>query len=283
MPFLSTSSFNVFVAATKAKASEVNSNFQTLANFFNTTTSEATIGTLYQRTVSTSGGMTLLTTDAIRTVLINVNTSAGYTLNLPTASASSLRELDIINTGRTTGSLILDGAGADTINNTLLRYVGPGDSIGLIGDGTQWIIKRFPTTLQIVNNNGIATNATSSGAGINILGSLGMTLTPGVWGANGTGILVAVTGSSQNNNASELSISTTQHSGIGANFGDDRVAMASALTNAEITGGAAMLLLNINDTKFTVSSVTVYYLNGTAYYGGTAPQWYGKMSAKMVG
>lgn len=142
MPFFSTGSLNTFVAATKAKASQVNSNFSSVVGFLNTITSDVLIGSAYQRLDSTATAHSMLASDAIRALMVDVNTSAGYTIVLPTAAASTHKWLDIMNIGQTTGSLTIDGSGSEQIDNTTTVAITPGSGfghgLGLFCNGTKW-------------------------------------------------------------------------------------------------------------------------------------------------
>lgn len=138
MSFLTAGAFTSFTANTKAKSAEVNSNFSAVYSFLNTTTSDALIGTLWQKVVSTTGSMTISTTDTVRTALINVNTSAGYTVTLPAAASNTHRMLTLKNTGVTTGAMTVDANGAETIDGTLTVALNSRDGMEIHCDGSNW-------------------------------------------------------------------------------------------------------------------------------------------------
>jgi len=139
MSFLSVSAYTVFAPNTKAKSAEVNANNAVNVAFFNTITSDILIGSAWQKIASTAASHTITGSDSIRTLFVNVNTSAGYTVFLPTAAGSTHRMLTIKNTGATTGTLTIDGAGSETIDGTTTVALGAQyDSATLHCDGTQW-------------------------------------------------------------------------------------------------------------------------------------------------
>lgn len=146
---MSTGAFNTFVATTKARASQVNSNTSAMVNFFNTITSDILIGSAYQRLDSTATAHSMLSSDSIRALMVDVNTSAGYSLVLPTAAASAYKWLDLYNIGQTTGNLTLDGSGTEQIDNTTTISIPPPGSggfpygLGLFCNGTKWLTYNY--------------------------------------------------------------------------------------------------------------------------------------------
>lgn len=138
MSFLTSTAYTVFSPNTKAKSAEVNANNAVTAAFFNTITSDILIGSAWQNIASTAASHTLTAADSIRTFLVNVNTSAGYTVTLPTAAASTHRFLSVKNIGATTGALTIDAAGAELIDDATTIPLRPKDAATLHCDGSVW-------------------------------------------------------------------------------------------------------------------------------------------------
>jgi len=94
-------------------------------------------GTVESSTAVTKGiSYTVLDDDGYGTIIM---TGAGTTVTLPTASANDNRRLIIVNDS--SGSVTVDGEGAETINGALtylLTY--NGNSIQLLCNGTEWFI-----------------------------------------------------------------------------------------------------------------------------------------------
>lgn len=169
MSFLSTGVYTTFSPNTKAKSAEVNANNAANVAFFNTITSDIMANSGWAKIATTAASYTISSTNPIRTLIIDVNTSAGYTVTLPTAAASANRIITIKHNGGTTGALTIDGAGSETIDGTLtkslaLRY----EFMELHCDGTDWhITDRYiksvwtPYTLSIT----ASTTAPTEGSG----------------------------------------------------------------------------------------------------------------------
>ncbi len=140
MSFLTSGAFTDFTPNTRAKSAEVDANFAALYKHLFTTTSDILIGSCWQKVVSTAASHTLVSTDSIRALCIDVNTSTGYTVTLPTASVSQHRMLSLKNIGAS-GVLTIDGAGAETIDGqTTAALTAQYSFLHLHCDGTRWHI-----------------------------------------------------------------------------------------------------------------------------------------------
>ena len=108
-----------FVANTKAKSAEMNTNFSDITSALslqNTTTAkDINIGTYFSSFAQTTTDYTITSsaTPSLRTYIAQPATTTGVTVYLPTASASTGRHLKIMNIGSTiTGNVNIQGAAA---------------------------------------------------------------------------------------------------------------------------------------------------------------------------
>lgn len=139
MSFLSTGAFTIFTANTKAKSAEVNANFAALAAFLNTTTSDVLVGSVWQKVAETTSSYTFSTTDNIRTLLFNMNTTVSSTVQFPSATACSGRIITVVNRGTLAenGLRLLTTESFDGIVAEWALY-GYGSAVTFHSDGTNW-------------------------------------------------------------------------------------------------------------------------------------------------
>jgi hypothetical protein len=183
--------------------------------------------------------------------------------------------------------VIIEGEGAETIDGTLTRVLpNQYDAIELTCNGTSWSITQIPNTSLLYNKAAAGTTLQAAGVQRNIFGATsgnGLTLYPGTWMVTCQANLYATTGLATpvGNGVNMIAISTTEDSG-GTDLGTSSTQIGSWLTNAQIQNQKSIFELAFT-CKITVTTTTVYYLNGYHGYSGTAGSWYGSMLAKCVG
>jgi hypothetical protein len=146
MAYINLGDIIAFIAGTKAKSSEVNTNFETLRVGHNN--HEGRLITLegsYVVPVPTyvnNTDYTVLTTD----YLIYVTTGAvDRTMNLPDASTMTNKQITVVKVDVGVGQVIIDGYTSQTINGNLtLRVASRYGFTNIISDGSNWIVLYSP-------------------------------------------------------------------------------------------------------------------------------------------
>lgn len=129
---------NVFVANTKAKSGENNTNFNDLVDGLSDGTKDISIATLFTKTVSTNGAHVFTALDGIRTLISNLS-ATGIAVTLPTASANSGRYINIKKGNSLAGTISVNPVGAETIDNTTtFALFDRFDNLSFFSDGASW-------------------------------------------------------------------------------------------------------------------------------------------------
>lgn len=134
MSFLTSGAFTTFVAATKAKSAEVNSNNAVIYNFLNTTTSEALFGNIRQSYGETTTAFSF-GTSPLSVIGINGATSGVTVVTLPTAGSHPHRQITVKRTG--SGDVQVSPQSGDNIDDVSAYLLEtPGGSITLRSNGS---------------------------------------------------------------------------------------------------------------------------------------------------
>lgn len=213
-----------------------------------------------------SADYTVTDTDGVSIILMTTGAS-DRTITLPTAADNSGRVLEIKKVDSGVGLCILDGEGAETIDDiATFEMRKQWDSCKIICDGTEWHLLHFHTTEEIVTED---TSLRTQGSAVTGTwynnGSISISLLKGTWdvsysascqvsdSVNMTQADVSVTLSTANNSESDAT-----HTSYA--FEDE--------SNDEILTFVIPMYRRI---RITVASTTTYYLNIKTDQGGTAP------------
>lgn len=141
-----------FVAGTKARASEINSNYSNITGALSDASKDIYIGGFAKGIAATNATMVIADDSNISTYIIN-NTTTAAVVTLPTASVNTGRLLTIKSGGKTelAGKVTLDGEGSETIDGELtIDLLNQYEYVTVQCDGSNWhIVDRDPGRMRL--------------------------------------------------------------------------------------------------------------------------------------
>lgn len=171
-----------FIAGTKARASQVNSNFDSILNGLNAGTSDIYIGAMQKKSIDTAIDYPITDTDGVSVIYVTTSTT-NRTITLPTVADNTNRIITICKADSGAGTdstaiLTIAGEGAELIDdaNTVTGVTSIYDFVTVQSDGTKWHIinKKFSTEDGLKQYDG---GSTYNGVALNVTG-YGDTTTP---------------------------------------------------------------------------------------------------------
>lgn len=269
---------NSFTANTKAKSSEVNTNFTDITTGLGGFTKDVKCGTIYNQTSAKSADYTVLDTDGIRS--INMTTGGtDRTVTLPTAADNNGRFLTVTKVDSGVGTCLIDGEGAETINDVAsILLIDQWDSVTLHCDGTEWFITNqvlgsFEEEQQTSTVNAATTNTYAEICLV--------TLKSGIWELSACTYLSPNSAAMTAISNMDVGISTQSATTTGFVTPINNIAFTQHTVNAQ-PNGPVPLTIPLYRVSVGPGTSTTYYLNARCTYTTGQPLWRGVLNARRI-